>query len=126
MGQHTWFVKDKDRHLRMNELWGMLFRYEDDIHILRTQIEEIEEENTATLEYHDLFRTWKRDSEGCYIDDILTKDTYLKWLEDNKDVVSFKHLFDDTAEMEEEYRVYSMKRLQEFFDQYPNGAIYFG
>lgn len=134
MGQHTWFVKEKDLFLRQREIYATLDS--DDSAILETseirklerECDKIEEKIDATDEFHDLFRTWKRDPyDGTYTDDfIASKEECFRWLEDNKDVVGYKHVFDDTPEREEELRLYAIDRLNEFWEKYPNGVIYFG
>jgi hypothetical protein len=66
-------------------------------------------------------------TDGTYTDDFITsKEECFKWLEDNKDAVGYKHVFDDTPEREEELRLHAIERLNEFWEKYPNGVIYFG
>ena len=78
MGQHTWFLKSKELYLKQNELYEKLDKFEndeiylDDLELLQinTEINEIDEQNDA--EYHDLFRTSKRNEDGTYIDDVIS------------------------------------------------------
>lgn len=72
MGQHTWFLKNKELYLKQNELYEKLDKFENgEIYLdglellqLNTEIDEIDEQNDAG--YHDLFRTGKRNENGTY------------------------------------------------------------
>jgi hypothetical protein len=121
MGQHTWFYRDQELRKKEIELWQRLDAHDDgeifleDIEItqINEEIDIIRKQNDA--EYHDLFRTGKRNTDRTYTDDkILSKKECNQWLEENKESVSW----DD----EDVCR----KLLNEFWEVYPNGAIDFG
>jgi len=64
-----------------------------------------------TEEFHDVFRTNKRNKDGTYINDLIySREDCYKWLFDNKDFV---------YDMRE-------KDLNEFWSKYPDGMIQFG
>ncbi|XAI97330.1 hypothetical protein [Leptolyngbya phage Lbo-JY46] len=117
MGQHTWFYKEKDKYLKMNELFEKADKaenYEDgydelDAQSFYRQAEKLSEENES--DYHNCFRTSKRNKDGTYTNDVIySKKECDEWLESNKEFV------------------YSLDResLDRFWDEYPNGVIEFG
>jgi hypothetical protein len=121
MGQHTWFYKDQELRKKELELWERLDSHEDgdiwleDIEIIQInyEIDIISKQNDA--DYHDLFRTDKRNKDGTYTDDIIySKKECDQWLEENKELVRWGD--------EEVCR----KLLNEFWEKYPKGAIDFG
>ena len=127
MGLHTWFVKSKAAYLEQEELYERLendytgeFSYD-----LYFDINKIEKENNA--EYHDLFRTGKRNPDGTYTSDTLSSLTEtLEWISNPENHVSFKNTVFDTDEQEAEYRENAIIKLKEFWEKYPEGLIYFG
>ena len=133
MGQHTWFLKDKELYLKQNELYKKLDSFEnyeiylDDLELyqLNSEIEDIDKENKA--DYHDLFRTSKRNVDGTYTDDVIfsSKECF-EWIDKPENLVSFKNTVFETDEQEKVNREYSINKLNEFWDKYPNGVIYFG
>ena len=133
MGQHTWFLKDKELYLKQNELYKKLDSFEnyeiylDDLELyqLNSEIEDIDKENKA--DYHDLFRTSKRNVDGTYTDDVIfsSKECF-EWIDKPENLVSFKNTVFETDEQERVNREYSINKLNEFWDKYPNGVIYFG
>lgn len=118
MGQHTWFCKDQDLFKKEQGLYDKIDAHENDkiwlddleLHQIEHEIDEIHESNKA--EYHDLFRTHKRNPDGTYTNDIIHSKE--QWLNDNKHLVSWN---DEKV---------CRKSLNEFWEKYPNGAIYFG
>ena len=133
MGQHTWFLKSKELYLKQNELYDKLDKFEnneiylDDLELLQinTEIDEIDEQNDA--EYHDLFRTGKRNEDSTYIDDVIfSKKECFEWIDKPENLVSFKNTIFETDEQEKINREYSINKLNEFWDKYPDGVIYFG
>jgi hypothetical protein len=126
MGQHTWFVKSKAIYLELEELYNKLeadytgeFSYD-----LQVEIDKLEKENKT--EYHDLFRTGERSKDGTYTD--VTLDSLvetLKYLLDPENKVSFKRTVFDTQLQELKYQDEALEKLQEFWEKYPNGLIYF-
>ena len=117
MGQHTWFYKEKDKFLKMKELYEKVDRaenYEDgydelDAEVFYSETEKIRKENEA--DYHDCFRTSKRNEDGTYTEDIiLSKKECDEWLEKNRETV---HYLNEES-------------LDKFWKEHPNGAIEFG
>jgi hypothetical protein len=133
MGQHTWFLKDKELYLQQNELYKKLDSFENDeiylddleLYQLNSEIDQIDKENEA--DYHDLFRTSKRNVDGTYTDDVIfsSKECF-EWIDKPENLVSFKNTMFETDEQERVNRQYSINKLNEFWDKYPNGVIYFG
>lgn len=117
MGQHTWFYKDRDKYLKMKELYEKVDKaenYEDgydelDAEDFYDEAEKLNEENKA--DYHDCFRTSKRNNDRSYIDDIIfSKKECDEWLKNNKETIY--HL--------------DKECLDRFWEEYPNGVIEFG
>ena len=117
MGQHTWFYKEKDKYLKMNELYEKMNRaenYEDgydelDAQAFYHQAKELREENESN--YYDCFRTSKRNEGGTYIEDVIfSKKECDEWLENNKETVYYL----------------DKESLDKFWEEYPNGVIQFG
>lgn len=115
MGQHTWFKKDKTKYLKVQEIYKKLDdaecgrEYLDDLEInqLSNEADKMHNENEAP--YHDLFRTNKRNEDGTYTDDVIfSKEECDKWIKDNNIIVTYPDL------------------LRKFWEDYPNGVIYFG
>ena len=133
MGQHTWFLRDKELYLQQNELYKKLDSFENDeiylddleLYQLNSEIDQIDKENEA--DYHDLFRTSKRNVDGTYTDDVIfsSKECF-EWIDKPENLVSFKNTMFETDEQERVNRQYSINKLNEFWDKYPNGVIYFG
>jgi uncharacterized Zn finger protein len=133
MGQHTWFLKDKELYLQQNELYKKLDSFENDeiylddleLYQLNSEIDQIDKENKA--DYHGLFRTSKRNVDGTYTDDVIfsSKECF-EWIDKPENLVSFKNTVFETDEQERVNREYSINKLNEFWDKYPNGVIYFG
>jgi hypothetical protein len=133
MGQHTWFLKSKELYLKQNELYEKLDSFEEgeiylddmELYQLNHQIDEIDKENDA--EYHDLFRTSKRNEDNTYTDDVIfSRKECFEWIDKPKNLVSFKNTVFETDEQEKINREYSISKLNEFWDKYPDGVIYFG
>ena len=117
MGQHTWFYKEKDDYLKMIELYEKVEKaenYQDgydelDAEAFYSEVEKLREENKA--DYHDCFRTSKRNEDGTYTDDVIfSKKECEEWLETNKETIY--HL--------------NKEGLAKFWKEYPNGVIEFG
>lgn len=133
MGQHTWFLKSKELYLKQNELYEKLDSFEEgeiylddmEVYQLNHQIDEIYKENNT--EYHDLFRTSKRNEDNTYTDDVIfSRKECFKWIDKPENLVSFKNTVFDTDKQEKINREYSISKLNEFWDKYPDGVIYFG
>lgn len=127
MGLHTWFVKSKATYLELEELYEKL---ENDYtgefsYGLQFDINVLEKENET--EYHDLFRTNKRNPNGTYTSDTLSSlAETLEWIVNPENPVSFKNTVFDADEQEAEYRENAIIKLKEFWEKYPEGLIYFG
>ena len=133
MGQHTWFLKSKELYLKQNELYEKLDSFEEceiylddmELYQLNHQIDEIDKENRA--EYHDLFRTSKRNSDGTYTDDVIfSKAECFEWINNPDNGVSFKNTVFDSHEVEMENKEWAIVELNKFWSEYPDGVIYFG
>ncbi len=133
MGQHTWFLKSRELYWKQKELYEKLDKFEnneiylDDLELLKinTEIDEIDENNDA--EYHNLFRTAKRNEDNTYTDDLIfSRKECFEWINKSENFVSFKNTVFDTDEQEKINREYSIKKLNEFWDKYPDGVIEFG
>ncbi len=122
MGQHTWFYKDKELREKQIELFEKYLDNFDsnetmlspsEIDKIYFELAEVSLENET--EYHNIFRTSKRKEDNTYIDDVIqSKEECDRWLEENRDTITW----------EDEVKDY--KLLNEFWDKYPNGAIDFG
>lgn len=127
MGQHTWFVKNKAAYLEQEELYERLendytgeFSYD-----LNVEINKLEKENKT--EYHDLFRTGKRNSDGTYTSDTLSSlAETLEWISNPENLVTFRRTVFDTQMQELKYQEEALIKLLEFWEKYPKGLIYFG
>ena len=120
MGQHTWFAKDKNLYLKQQELYKRIdnnvFEKDNEIYWLYKQIDDIESEIDVTKEYHDLFRTGKRNINNSYTDDIITsKSECFDWINKDENLVYFNEMTRENVIM----------RLNDFWETYPNGIIYF-
>jgi hypothetical protein len=133
MGQHTWFAKDRQLYEEMTEMYQKLNDFEDglndlddyEISKLESKIESIYD--SINTDYHDLFRTNKRDSDGEYISDTITsREDCFEWINNPDNLVSFRNTIFDSDEQEMINREKSIEKLNEFWDKYPNGLIYFG
>lgn len=132
MGQHTWFLKSKELYLKELDLYKKLDKFEeneiflcdDEIREINAEIDNIENENRTN--YHDVFRTNKRNIDNSYTDDVIfSKEECFHWINEPDNHVYFRNTVFDTDEQEQKNREYSLKLLNEFWDKYPNGVIYF-
>lgn len=117
MGQHTWFYKNKILFQESFEIDEKLDKYETgeiwldnaEIHQLNSRSEEINKLNSTN--YHDVFRTSKRNADGTYTDDIIYSQKECdQWLINNKETI---HNLDQ-------------KLLDKFWEEFPDGVIEFG
>lgn len=122
MGLHTWFVKSKATYLELEELYEKLdndytgeFSYN-----LNVEMNKLEKENET--EYHDLFRTGVRNEEKI----LSSLSETLVYILNPENNVSFKHTVFDTQLQELKYQEEALEKLQEFWEKYPEGLIYFG
>lgn len=133
MGQHTWFFKSKQFYLKQKDLYEKLYLNDiheislndDEILQIERQIDEIDEENNI-MEYHDLFRTYKRNEDGTDTDDVIfSREECFQWITNPKNRVSFKAIWCETDEQEKMNREYCLKKINNFWNNYPDGVIYF-
>lgn len=133
MGQHTWFSKSKELYLKELQLNEKMDSFEkEEIYLdnmelmqLNHEISEIHDNNRT--EFHDLFRTFKRNDDRSYIEDVLfSRKECMEWIKQPSNLVSFKNTIFDTEEDEKRLRKQSMILLEKFWDKYPDGVIYFG
>lgn len=116
MGLHTWFYKNKELYKETIFIYDKLDELEeqgsDDMILFEkyhNRLSEIDKLNDA--EYHDCFRTSKREPDGSYTTDVLySKEECLSWLEENSDKVMDLDLM----------------LVHQFWNKYPNGVIDFG
>ncbi len=133
MGMHTWFKKDKVLFLEQRSLYDKIDSHErEEIYLDEAELDQLwhkvnELNKLNDTDYHDLFRTSKRNNDGTYTDDVIfSRKECFAWLEDNKDFVSFRNTVFDTDEQIIENKNRSIKMLNEFWEKYPDGVIYFG
>jgi hypothetical protein len=117
MGLHTWFYRDKNIYKESKDLQNKLDQFDnyeiylDDMEVLQLnhRLDELDKLNDSN--FHDCFRTTKREENGEYTYDVIySKSDCDKWLKDNKNTI------------------YSMneKRLNDFWNKFPDGCIDFG
>lgn len=123
MAIHTWFVKSKELHLKSEELNDKLDLIEScldkntqsEILELESEIEYIEEQNES--EFHDLFRiNNKKDADAI----ITSKQECFDFI-NNNDIFYARSSFNSDDEAKE----YWLSQLDEYWNKYPNGLIYF-
>lgn len=117
MGLHTWFHKDRKLYEEIQQLAFKETQFEDgeiwldelDLLNLENLLDELEAKNKTN--YHDCFRTTKREPNGEYcLDVIYSKKECADWLLKNKEFI---------------YNV-NEERINDFWDEFPNGVIDFG
>lgn len=112
MGQHTWFYKTKEFiEEEEEEIYEIITSDNyNSSHVHYLIREEYIDEQKQT-EFHDCFRTSKREKNGEYcLDKIFSKEECDKWLKENSEYV-----YDLNQES-----------LDKFWQKYPNGYIEFG
>lgn len=123
MGQHTWFVSDKEKFLKQLQLYELIQNCSEElVSEIYKEIDKLEIElNTP---YHDLFRTCKKQEDNSYTEEILSshKET-LAWINNPENLVYFS--FTNSQELAKE-KHFCMVKLKEFWEKYPEGLIYFG
>ena len=117
MAQHTWFSRDKKIYDKIVSIEKRIEDHENDlkflddleIYQLRSELSDLHKKGDT--EFHDCFRTSKRESDGDYCKDVIYSEVECdKWLDENKETV---------------YQIDKV-RLSQFWKKYPNGVIYFG
>lgn len=111
MGQHTWFYKDKAFNESIEELSDILSDKYPENHSVFDLIDKIDDFNEA--EYHNLFRTSKRNEDGSHLDMVInSREECFEWINNPDNMVWY-------CSDEDLCRV----QLNEFWDKYPNGYI---
>lgn len=143
MGQHTWFYKDIEVYHKVSKIYQELENYErekdygnsefPELEQLENELNDLIDSNDA--EYHDLFRTNKRNDDKTYYDGIITsREECFEFIENPNNHCSFANTY-DYNEMQVTHNVlirqdfhkkHTYKLLNEFWDKYPNGVIDFG
>jgi len=117
MGQHTWFYRDKkiyDECASMHDTLdkvetGELLMPDNEYQEMNAKVEELSDTNKT--DYHDLFRTWKREPSGEYTHDVIySKEQCMSWLKENYDNVGKVNI----------------NMLNKFWEEFPDGVIDFG
>ena len=122
MGTHTWFVKSKELYLKAEELIDKLVLIEScfdkntqsEILELESEIEYIEKQNES--EYHDLFYINKKVADTI----ISSKEECFEFI-NNNDIFYARSSFNSDDEAKE----YWLSQLEDYWNKYPNGLIYF-
>jgi len=130
MGQHTWFLKDKELYLKQSKLYDKLDLFENDeiylddleLNSINYEIDKISKENDVD-DFHDVFRTSKRNSDKTYTDDVIfSRKECFNWLENNSSEIYFP----GPPLEPDNNKKHAINHLNKFWDEYPNGVIYFG
>lgn len=113
MGQHTWCSK----HIKLYKACHLLDDLEEPDSGMPEEItSKVIEINLdlwgiSSSEYHDVFRSFKKESDDSYCEDIITsREACEAYLEENK-----KYIFNINKE-----------QIDAFWDEYPSGVISFG
>ena len=123
MAIHTWFVKSKELYSKAEVLNDKLDLIEScfdkntqsEILELESEIEYIEEQNET--EFHDLFRiNNKKDADTI----ITSKQECFEFI-NNNDIFYARSSFNSDDEAKE----YWLSQLEDYWNKYPNGLIYF-
>jgi hypothetical protein len=131
MGLHTWFYKNKFLYKEREQLYIKIDKHDNgDIHLdylelnyLHNRCSDIDD--LIETDYHDLFRTNKREVDGQYTNDVIySKEQCDKWILENE--VDFSHTIFDTPEQIEKLKEFSLIQLNKFWEEYPHGCIDFG
>ena len=124
MATNTWFVKSKELYLKADELKDEMDLIEScydknvqsEIIAIESKIAYIEEQNEC--EYHDLFRISNNNEN---IDIIITSHNECLDFINNNEIFYSRAGFDN----DEKAKEYWLTQLEEFWNKYPNGLIYF-
>lgn len=132
MGQHTWFAKKLQLYLKETELLNKLDSFENDeiylddieLYQINHEIDELNKKNNT--EYHNLFRTAKRNPDGTYCDEIIiSRKECFDWIKKLENKVYYTSTKFQTKDEEEIRKKRAIEKLKEFWNKYPNGVIYF-
>lgn len=120
MGCHTWFLKDKELYLKRAEINKRMEMLKWDAEYDTVEYDRLFDEAfnlrlKNKTEYHDLFRTTKLTNDGYYTDDVIySREDCFKWINNPNNKVYFTDV------------ELAVRKLNEFWDEYPNGVIEFG
>lgn len=121
MGCHTWFLKDKELYLKRVEVRNkMELMRECDAEYDVVEYDRLFDEAfnlhlKNKTEYHDLFRTNKLTDDGDYTTDVIySREECFEWINNRNNKVYFTDV------------ELAVRKLNEFWDEYPNGVIEFG
>lgn len=133
MGCHTWFVKDSGIYLKYSILQMILNSVRNnEIELNSIEYEKLLDESfnlykQNKTEYHDLFRTNKLTESGEYTDDVIySREECFEWINNPDNKVHFGYSVHDTDNQQQCDIECAMSELNRFWDEYPNGVIYFG
>ena len=133
MGLHTWFAKSAEKYNELENYYNKLTAYDQgSIHMEQQEVDELLdyietlEEFDNSTEFHDVFRTNKKNADNTYTSETISSlEDSLNWIENIENKVHYKHIYTDSIEQELEYKVVAIKHLKEFWSKYPKGIIYF-
>lgn len=117
MGQHTWFYKDHKAYKRHEDLSQVLDDHDTgkawldstEHYQVTNEHEELRKKNSAS--FHDCFRTSKREVDGTYCEDVIkSREECDQWLKENAATV----------------HDLNQERVNEFWEEFPDGVIDFG
>jgi hypothetical protein len=133
VGQHTFFYKRKDLYLEEQELYKKLDDFDNgEIYLEDLELNQIHYRLQILVKlnhtrFHDLFRTGKLKEDRSYIDDVISsRKECFEWIEDPKNLVSFKHVYYESDEDTKIHKQLSIQKIHEFWNEYPEGVIAFG
>ncbi len=121
MGLHTHFCKSKKLYIELDNLLTKIGQYEDgEISLSKEELKTIFDEvekiiiSNKIQKYHNTFRSRKRDGGGLYIvpNELYSKEEGMEYINNPENKITFE--YDDSKEL-----------LEEFWNEYPNGLIYF-
>jgi len=124
LGQHTRFDSSAEVHEAIIKIEDALYdiimyhpNTEQQRELLRV-IDRAKQKISVETEtdYYDVFRTSKRNEDGSYTDDKITsKEECFEWINEPNNKVFFPY-----------GKERAIEQLNEFWDEYPDGIIYFG
>lgn len=107
MGQHTWCYKSKQIQKEMDEIYDE-YEKTSDSSILE-KYDELFDSNES--EFHDIFRTWKKQEDDTYLEiQLNSREETLRWIDENMEFIDYLNI----------------DKVNEFWDKYPDGFIEFG
>ena len=117
---HTWFWGDRELYLKHKEEEREQHPTEVN-HKLMLMVQE-----NRTLFFDEFFTDKKRSDGGYTKDEIYSREECFEWINNPDNLVDFKYSKYDTVKEEEKNKLLILKRLNKFWDKYPEGVISFG